>query len=52
MFVPCSEGDEVTMVYRYRLEDVCKRYLDVGVLDMPLLGDAWEMDIDSYTGPH
>ena len=50
MFVPCGEGDEVTMVYRYRLEDVCKRYLDVGVLDMPLLGDAWEMDIDSYTG--
>ena len=48
MFVPCSDGDTVDMVYRYTLYGVCKRYSDVGVIDMPLLGDAWEMEISNY----
>ena len=48
MFVPCSSGETVDMVYRYTLDGVCKRYSDVGVVDMPLLGDAWEMEISNY----
>lgn len=48
MFAPCDAGDNVTMVYRYRLNDVCRRYADVGVMEMPLLGDAWEMYIARY----
>ena len=49
VFLPCDEGDSVTIAYSYTLEGVCARYLDVGVLDAPLLGDAWELAIDRYT---
>lgn len=49
IFAPHDGGDEVTLIYRYRLDGVCRRYADVGVLDMPLLGDSWSVDINEYT---
>lgn len=49
IFLPCDEGDSATIAYSYTLEGVCARYRDVGVLDAPLLGDAWELEIDRYT---
>ena len=49
VYLPCRYGSRVTLEYRYTLPGVCARYRDVGVLDFPLLGDGWEMDIDEYS---
>ncbi len=49
MHMPCADGDVVELIYRYEIQGACARYADVGVIDMPLLGDAWELDIEDYS---
>lgn len=49
IYLPCEYGDRVTLEYSYALPGVCARYRDVGVIDFPLLGDGWEMDIERYS---
>ena len=49
MHMPCADGDVVELIYRYEIQGACARYADVGVMDMPLLGDAWELDIEDYS---
>lgn len=47
--IPCEDGDRVELVYRYEIYGACARYADVGVISLPLLGDAWELDIEDYS---
>ncbi|MGI6182812.1 MAG: DUF2207 family protein [Candidatus Fimadaptatus sp.] len=47
--LPCARGDSVELIYRYNIYGECERYADLGVIDMPLLSDAWKLKIYRYT---
>lgn len=47
--LPCARGDSVELIYRYNIYGECERYADLGVIDMPLLSEAWKLKIYRYT---